>query len=68
MEEYAIERLIPPWSTNPDFPPGQPFRPPDILGHFHTHDDAETMTTGWEPGTWRVVVRTVTQWAPVAGA
>jgi hypothetical protein len=62
--EYAVEQLIPPWSTNPDLPAGQPY-PGDvgrIYGPYSTMVAVDAFTEGWEPGTWRIMVRTVTEW------
>ena len=64
MLEYGIERLIPPWSTNPVFPAGQPYADRRVEGHYPTQEAAESSVHGWEPGTWRLMVRTVTEWEP----
>ena len=63
--EYAIQRLIPLWSSNPELPPGQPYPgEPDRIdpGRFSTRAAAEVSCCLWEPGTWRVMVRYVTPW------
>jgi hypothetical protein len=63
--EYAIQPLIPLWSTNPALPPGQPYPDePDRIdpNRFRTRAAAEAACNGWEPGTWRIMVRHVTPW------
>lgn len=63
-QEFGIERLIPPWSTNPALPAGQPYADGRTEGHYTTRAAAENSTRGWDAGTWRVMVRTVTDWVP----
>lgn len=62
--EYGIQRLIPPWSTNPDLPAGQPYpgNPGRVEGRYLTRSAAESACERWEPGTWRVMVRDCTNW------
>jgi hypothetical protein len=67
--EYGIQRLIPPWSTNPDLPAGQPYpnapTRPDHPGCYGSLDLAEySANQVYDPGTWRVLVREVTDWEP----
>lgn len=63
-QEFGIERLIPPWSTNPDLPAGQPYADRRVEGHYRTREAAENSVRGWEPGTWRLMSRAVTEWEP----
>lgn len=60
--EYGIERLIPPWSTNPLLPAGQPYQDAVVTGPYRTREAAELAVRGWDEGTWRVVARQVTDW------
>jgi hypothetical protein len=63
-KEYGIEHLIPSFSTNPDFPPGQPFADCRVEWNFPTRERAVAVAESYGLTDYRVMVRTVTPWEP----